>query len=72
MLAYVRDASLVATHLTPYLARNRAHGIVGEPAASGGTRDVAVTTHERNFLFPTRAAPNNKPGPIELHHLWFA
>jgi hypothetical protein len=72
MLAYVRDASVIATHLAPYLARTPAHGLVGEPAAFGGARDIAITIHDRNFLFPTRVAPNNRPGPIELHHLWFA
>ena len=75
MLAYVRDGTSISTALTPVLVKNQQtnpdpYRTEAVPEfADHSTLDLARSRHGRIFSYPV-AAPNNKPGPISLWHLW--
>lgn len=73
MLAYVRDGSVIADRLTPYLARHQQSGsdrysTEDLPSPVGTRTDLARSTHARNFTY-LQQTPSS-PGPIVIWHLW--
>lgn len=75
MLAYVRDASTIATSLTPHLSKHRnketdPFACEQLPEAIETTdMDLARSKHGRNFHYDESRHPN-VPGPIVVWHLW--
>nr|VFK08951.1 MAG: hypothetical protein BECKLPF1236A_GA0070988_100228 [Candidatus Kentron sp. LPFa]VFK27443.1 MAG: hypothetical protein BECKLPF1236C_GA0070990_100472 [Candidatus Kentron sp. LPFa] len=80
MLAYVRDASTIATSLTPHLDKHRneetdrfACERLPEAIETGAIEttdmDLARSKHGRNFHYIESRNPN-APGPIVVWHLW--
>lgn len=75
MLAYVRDASTIASTLAPLFVQPASGPI---PYAAQGAitsmgappPDVARSSHARNFRYPLRSPPHNEPGAIAILHLW--
>lgn len=75
MLAYVRDGSTIAGHLSPFLdQRSRKNPdilcTVSLPTStSSSVADQAESRHRRRFRYPDRA-PDDDPGPITIRHIW--
>ena len=78
MIAYVRDGSSIGTTLIPYLSSamvaNPADYLVEQlPVPTGANRsDLARSRHGRRFVYSTQSAPNDRPGPISVWHLWLS
>lgn len=72
MLAYVRDGSDLDQCLFAFLssadAGRQSYGLVATPDRDSSGSGVSV--HSRAFKYPTKAAPEDDPGPISLWHLW--
>lgn len=72
MLAYVRDGSTLKGHLHPTLKKQPKCATTSLPNPQAGSPHLANSTHTRSFTYPTKGAPNNVPGPIELKHVWLS
>lgn len=77
MLAYVRDGSSIAGHLTPLLAKDMAqasprYAVQLLPTSTGASsgRDLAWSRHDRTFVYIHQAPPAQRPGPVTVWHLW--
>lgn len=78
MVAYVRDGSTISSKLTPFLnsgspLNSKKYAVETMPATSAkATKDLARSTHTRSFSYIGTHLKNNRPGPIELWHLWLS
>lgn len=75
MLGYVRDGSTIDAKLKPYLAAPSAASktfatLAGPDVMTGGHHDRARSSHNRGFVYLHLAPAPNKPGPIDLWHVW--
>lgn len=74
MIAYVRDATTIASRLQPYLslpAQTTSYAVEEAPTAVGSLAcDAARSKHGRSFYYIHSVPPANQPGAISLWHLW--
>ena len=76
MIAYVRDDSTIDATLTPFLAANLSqpsdmYSVQALPGAVvEASVQVAISSHERPFIYPQRQPPLHQPGVISIWHLW--
>jgi hypothetical protein len=69
MLAYVRDKSSLGTKLAAYLKTGH-HGTTAFSQPHLATPDRTFSRHDRAFAYPTKTAPKNVPGAVQLWHIW--
>jgi hypothetical protein len=74
MIAYVRDGTMIAGRLQPFLAQfaqAASYAVQTAPTvlATAGC-DAARSSHGRSFLYSHTTPPANDPGAIAIWHLW--
>lgn len=77
MLAYVRDGSSIARHLTPLLTKDMRqvsprYAVQALPtsASASSVSDLACSRHARAFAYIHQTPPAQQPGPVTVWHLW--
>lgn len=77
MLAYVRDGSSIAGHLTPLLTKDASQispryavQMLPTPTGASTTHDLACSRHARAFAYIHQSPLVQHPGPMTVWHLW--